>query len=69
MSLELIARRIAAKCYFDELATARALGHGCVSAYASAFHAMDAVYRDAFKMDMPATLTRFRPIGERNSKR
>lgn len=62
MSLELIARRVAAKTYFDELATARALGHDGISAYVSAFRAMDAVYSAAFKPERPAVLTRFRPM-------
>lgn len=64
MSLDLIAQRIAAKTYFDELAAARALGHDGISAYVSAFRALDATYRAAFAPDRPLVLTRFRRIGE-----
>lgn len=62
MSIESTARRIAAKTYFDELAAARALGHDGISAYVSAFRAMDATYRAAFAPERPLVLTRFRPL-------
>lgn len=51
MSLESVSQRIAARVYFDELATARAIGFGGVDAYVSAFRAMDAAYSAAFEPD------------------
>ncbi len=65
MSLELVAQRTAAKAFFKELATARALGYGSVDAYISAFRCLDEVYTSAFAEDRPLVLTRFRPMGER----
>lgn len=59
---EQIAQRIAAKCYFAELAAARALGYPGVDAYVSAFRAMDAAYIAAFTEDRPAVLTQFKMI-------
>lgn len=54
MSLESVAQRVAAKCYFTELAAARALGLPGVECYVSAFRAMDEAYAAAFKPDRPA---------------
>jgi hypothetical protein len=61
MSLESIAQRIAAKAYFAELASARALGYDGVSAYVSAFRCMDETYLRCFEAERPLVLTRFRP--------
>ena len=53
MSAESIARRVAAKVYFAELAAARALGHEGIDAYVSAFRAMDSAYYLARSVEMP----------------
>lgn len=63
MSQEQIAQRIAAKCYFAELAASRALGMQGIECYTSAFRAMDETYLRAFAPDRAPTLTRFRPMG------
>lgn len=58
MSLESVAQATAAKSYFKELATARALGYSHGDAYVSAFRCMDAVYLSAFKPERPAVWPR-----------
>lgn len=62
MSLESVARRIAAKGYFAELATSRALGCGGVAAYISAFRAMDETYLRAFSPGRAAVWPRARTV-------
>ena len=62
MSRESVSQKIAAKCYFSELAASRALGYDGVSAYERAFRCMDSVYAAAFEADRPMVLTRFRPL-------
>jgi hypothetical protein len=58
MSLEQVARRVAAKVYFGELAAARVLGYDGIAAYISAFRAMDKAYAAAHEPERPAVWPR-----------
>lgn len=58
MSLEQVAQRVAAKVYFGELAASRSLGYDGISAYVSAFRAMDRAYSAAHEPDKPAVWPR-----------
>ena len=49
MSLESVARRIAAKTSFKELAAVRALGYDPIDAYVKCWQVLDETYAAAFK--------------------
>lgn len=53
LTFEDFAQKMAAKAYFAELATARALGYVGTDVYYRAFRVMDETYSAVFKPEMP----------------
>lgn len=60
-----VASRVARACYFDELATARALAYPAREAYEAAMNQQDSVYALAFDEHRALVFTRFRPMERR----
>ena len=57
-----LAKRMAARAYFSELANARALGYDGVSAYYRALRVMDETYALCFAKDRPAVYLGWRMV-------